>query len=117
MGVLKVLIVDDDELNREIIADMVELENVCFDEAEDGIQACELAKKNEYDIIYMDLMMPNMDGVTATNNIRSEAKIPAPKIIAVTAKKFTNASKLTNAGFDDFVAKPFTEDQILSYLR
>ena len=117
MDALQVLIVDDDELNREIIADMIELKNVCFDEAEDGLQACEMAKKKNYDIIYMDLMMPNMDGVTATNNIRKQPLSPSPKIIAVTAKKFTNATKLTKAGFDDFISKPFTEDQILSFLN
>lgn len=115
---MRVLVVDDDDLNREIIADIIELECDQFDEAENGQQACEMVLKGNYDIIFMDLMMPVMDGLIATKTIRDNYPIGTPpRIIAVTAKQFISAAQLAIAGFDDFVQKPFTEVQIVKHLH
>ena len=112
----RVLIVDDDELNREVIAELIETEDCSFDMAEDGEQACELAAAHHYDVILMDIMMPKLDGVSATKQIRKAQgnnSIP-PKIVAVTAKALRdNVEVFAKAGFNEYVAKPFTESEII----
>lgn len=116
---IEIYSVDDDGANREIIAELIKLAGFSYDEAENGEQACDLASSNQYDVIFMDIMMPVMDGVTATHNIRqNNTQESAPKIVAVTAKrnKLPGEGGIGGTGFDDVVRKPFTEDQILSHL-
>lgn len=116
MSTIQVLIVDDNELNREVIAEYIETEDCQFDMAEDGQEAVELATDKKYDVILMDIMMPVLDGVSATQKIRQiqgDNGIP-PKIVAVTAKELReNVETFAKAGFNEYVAKPFTESEII----
>ena len=82
-----VLIVDDDDLNREIIAEYISDAGYQYDMAENGLEAVNLAAKNAYDVILMDIMIPVMDGLVATMSIRAdhENDSNSPKIVAVTA--------------------------------
>ncbi len=91
-------------------------EDCQFDMAEDGQEAVELATDKHYDVILMDIMMPVLDGVSATQKIRQKRgdnSIP-PKIVAVTAKKLReNVETFAKAGFNEYVAKPFSESEII----
>ncbi|MDR1496740.1 MAG: response regulator [Clostridiales Family XIII bacterium] len=104
----RILIVDDVEINLEIAEYMLEPFGVDCEMARDGVQAIEQVKNVAYDLILMDHMMPNMDGMEATRRIRrldgSASKIP---IIALTANAISGNEKMfLEAGFDGFLSKP-----------
>ena len=102
----KVLVVDDNKLNQKITCKILEKKNLFCDIANNGKEAVDLAHKNKYDIILMDIHMPEMDGVEATKIIR-ESKDETP-IIALTA---VNISEEVNDfllyGFNDVIPKPY----------
>lgn len=118
----KVLVVDDNQLNLEITRGLLENYNVDADLALTGKAAIALAKKNVYDIIFMDCMMPEMDGSTAMRNIREELRISeCPPIIALTANAIVGVrEELKAQGFDDYMSKPINmnvlEKILVSYL-
>jgi CheY-like chemotaxis protein len=111
----RILVVEDDEENMEIISEYLLFGELSLDFAQDGEIAIDLASKNEYDLILMDLMMPNMDGLMATRNIR---KLPNPyaatvPIIAATARNPALEFEMWKSiGINDYVHKPFTEDDL-----
>ena len=67
---MKVLIVDDEELIRNVIKEYLKIDNIDYDEASDGINAIKLVKNNNYDCIIMDIMMPNLDGYKTVEEIK-----------------------------------------------
>jgi CheY-like chemotaxis protein/HPt (histidine-containing phosphotransfer) domain-containing protein len=78
-------------------------------EAKNGAEALEILKKHNFDVILMDIQMPEMDGIEATKIIRNEFKLATP-IIALTANAFkTEIGKCKNAGMNDYITKPFDE--------
>ncbi len=113
-----ILIVDDNDLNREVIVDFLAPQGHELDEAEDGAQAVAMAADKNYDLVLMDIMMPGMDGVEATRQIRNLRGFEElPRIIAVTAKKLDgNAGEWAGAGFNDFIGKPFDEADLARVL-
>lgn len=106
---VKILLVDDNEINREVLKAVLEPLQLTIDEAENGRIAVEMAQKQAYDIILMDSHMPVMDGEEATRKIRSQdecinQKIP---IIALTADAISGVREhLLSIGMDDYVVKP-----------
>ena len=108
---LKILVVDDNALNREIFFDLINdyKNNVVVEMAHDGSEAVEMVDQNEYDVVLMDIQMPIMDGFEATKTIRTKLgdnkkNIP---VIAMTAHVLEGvASKCDAAGMNDYVAKP-----------
>lgn len=119
---IKILLVEDNELNREIAKDILEDEGVIVDEAEDGSVAVEMIKdkKNDYDIILMDIQMPYMDGYTATQEIR---RLPGKKaktvpIIAMTANAFSEDKiKALESGMNDHLTKPINVSELFKKIR
>lgn len=116
----KVLLVEDNELNREIATAILEEAGLMVDSVEDGTDAVERmcsAGESEYDVILMDIQMPKMDGYTATREIRTldnnkKANIP---IIAMTANAFEeDKKKAFEAGMNGHIAKPINIDTIMS---
>lgn len=106
---VKVLIVDDNVINRKVARGF--LTNYAFDiaEAESGPEAIEQVRSNRYDIIFMDHMMPVMDGIEATALIRSDCGENGtyPIIIALTANAMEGMrERFLDSGFQDFIAKP-----------
>jgi len=117
-----VLLAEDVEINREIVTALLEPTLLAIDYAEDGRQAVEMfsAAPEKYDLIFMDVQMPNMDGYNATRAIRAfdapQAKtIP---IIAMTANVFReDVEKAKSAGMDDHIGKPLDLDEVINKLR
>lgn len=113
----KVLVVEDNKINRLIVAKALENLEIEHDTANNGKQALELLKENHYDAILMDLMMPEMDGFEASRKIRGELNLKLP-IIACTAKKVEGTIKECRAaGMTDYIAKPFNENDIREKLN
>jgi signal transduction histidine kinase/CheY-like chemotaxis protein len=103
----RVLLVDDDEFNREIGAILLADAGLVVDVAEDGQMAVEMAASTPYDLILMDMQMPRLDGLEATRQIRAAATCNAVPIVAMTANAFTeDRLRCLDAGMNDFVTKP-----------
>lgn len=111
---VKVLIVDDYIINREVTEGMLELMECKVDAAEDGKEAVEKCKKSNYDIIFMDIQMPEMDGYEATQAIRDhEGDKKHTPIVALTANALTgDREKCLDAGMDDYISKPIKGDDL-----
>jgi len=112
---IKVLIVDDNVINRKVARGF--LKNYEFDltEAESGPEAIELVRDNRYDIIFMDHMMPMMDGIEATEIIRRDCgeNGSAPVVIALTANAMEGMrEQFLSSGFQDFIAKPLDRKEL-----
>ena len=118
----KVLLVEDNELNREIATAIMEEIGLDVDSAEDGTDAVNImssASGSKYDLIFMDIQMPKMDGYTATREIRTlnKPKCANIPIIAMTANAFEeDRKKAIKAGMNGHIAKPISKDVILENL-
>lgn len=111
----KILMVDDEENIREVIKEYAEFEGHKVDEACDGIQAIDMAKENDYDIIIMDVMMPRVDGYSACKEIRKFKQTP---VLMLTARG-EEYDKLFGfeLGIDDYVVKPFSPKEVMARIN
>lgn len=109
---LKVLVVDDNLLNRKLVCAILRNHDLEYDVAENGKIALDFYLSNRYDLILMDIQMPIMNGIECTRKIRefenkSNIQLPTP-IIAVTAFAMESDRKnCIDAGMNEFIAKPF----------
>ncbi len=107
----KILVVDDEEMIRKIIAKYAAFEGHEITEAKDGIEAVNLCKNNNFDIMIIDIMMPELDGFSACREIRKTSDIP---IIMLSARgeeyDRINGFEL---GIDDYVVKPFSAKELM----
>jgi CheY-like chemotaxis protein len=103
---IRVLVVEDNEINVTVLKTFLHRWNIRIMEAANGIQALELIKYHKFDLILMDLEMPEMNGYTATKIIReSDTAVP---VIAFTATMLEDMETLiTDNGFNDYILKPF----------
>jgi DNA-binding response OmpR family regulator len=117
----KVLLVDDHETNRRSLKFILdEFENIEIFEAEDGLEAVNMSKNQVYDLIFMDVMMPNIDGIESTRKIK--AIQPKALVVGITALDDKDTSlKMMESGSEDYVTKPFDSDileqRIKNYFR
>lgn len=111
----KILIVDDEVKIRTVVKEYAEFEGYETDEAGDGMEAVEKARKNDYDIIVMDIMMPKLDGFSACKEIRKTKQTP---MIMLSARG-EEYDKLFGfeLGIDDYVVKPFSPKELLARIR
>lgn len=110
---LHFLIVDDEEFNLYLIKNILNSWGVSFTEAHNGQEAVDLAYKNLFDLILMDIRMPVMDGFEAAKKILQHRS--SPKIIALTATtKPADVAKIKQAGMHAYLQKPFAESDLLS---
>ncbi len=116
-GIKKVLIVDDNKLNIKVAKRALNDFNFSIEEAYDGEQAIKKVREgNYYDLILMDIMMPNMSGEVALRELKKDPNFNVP-VIALTADAVAGADDhYKGIGFNDYLAKPFTRDQIKSKL-
>lgn len=110
---LKVLLVEDNEMNRLVAKNTLTYFGAVTIEAENGRAGVECLQKEKFDVVLMDMQMPEMDGLEATRIIRNELKNQVP-IIALTANAFKNElDNCMRAGMNDYVTKPFEESMLL----
>jgi PAS domain S-box-containing protein len=103
----QILLVEDEPINREIAAAMLDNVSLQVNVAENGARAVELAASTPYDLILMDMQMPVMNGLEATRRIRANSVNMGTPIIAMTANAFVDdKANCLAAGMDDFLAKP-----------
>ena len=112
-GHRKILIVDDNKLNIKVAKRAISDFDFEIDECYDGIECLnKVVVGNEYDLILMDIMMPNMSGETAIKKLKENSNFRIP-VIALTADAVSGAKeKYVSEGFVDYIAKPFNKDQI-----
>lgn len=108
----RILVVDDEENIREVIKEYAEFEGHQVSEACDGMQAIEMVKNNDYDIIIMDVMMPRLDGYSACKEIRKIKHIP----VLMLSARGEEYDKLFGfeIGIDDYVVKPFSPKEVMA---
>ena len=109
---MKVLVVDDEAMIRAVIKEYVEFEGGVADEAEDGMEAVQKCRENEYDVVIMDVMMPRLDGFSAVKEIRRFKNTP---VIMLSARG-EEYDKLFGfeIGSDDYVTKPFSPKELMA---
>ncbi|HIQ66322.1 MAG TPA: response regulator transcription factor [Candidatus Coproplasma stercoravium] len=112
---MKVLIVDDEEMIRNVLKEYVEFEGNEAFEAADGMEAVRMCRDNDYDIILMDVMMPRLDGFSAVKEIRKTKDIP---VIMLSARG-EEYDKLFGfeIGVDDYVTKPFSPKEVMARIN
>ena len=113
---LSVLVVEDNPVNRKVIGSVLSIAGIEPVYAFDGAAALEAVKEREFDVVFMDVMMPVMDGLTATRKLR-EMGFKAP-ILGLTANAMAHHREAClEAGMDDHIAKPFRPADILGALK
>ena len=111
----KLLIVDDEVNIRAVVREYAEFEDYKVEEAENGMEAVEKCKQNDYDLIIMDVMMPKLDGYSASKEIKKHKNIP---IIMLSARG-EEYDKLFGfeIGADDYVVKPFSPKELMARVK
>ncbi|NLP26942.1 MAG: response regulator transcription factor [Clostridiales bacterium] len=111
----KILIVDDEVNIRKVVREYAEFEGYEVEEAEDGMQAIEIIKKKDFDLIILDIMMPRLDGFSSCKEIKKHKDIP---VIMLSARG-EEYDKLFGfeIGIDDYVVKPFSPKELMARVK
>jgi len=113
----RVLLVEDNELNREVAIGLLQDAHLSLDTAENGEVAVQKINHQEYDLVLMDMQMPVMDGVTATKAIRSNPRFQSLPIVAMTANAMDRDRQMClEAGMNDHLTKPIDPDKLFDAL-
>jgi len=113
----RILLAEDEPINQEVSRELLESAGLAVELAEDGVEAVDLAKSRDYDLILLDLQMPRMNGIEASRIIRSLPGRQAVPILALTANAFTaDRQKCIDAGMNDHIGKPVDPDQLFETL-
>jgi len=114
----RILVVEDQEDNRQIIRDMLAGTDYEIIEAENGEEALAAVAKQRPDLILMDVQLPIMDGYEAARRIKADPALRSIPIIAVTSYALSGEDRRAQAaGCDDYVAKPYSPRQLLAKIR
>ena len=114
----RILVVEDQEDNRQIIRDMLTFTDYEIVEAESGEEALEAVAKQRPDLILMDIQLPGIDGYETTRGIKADPALRSITIIAVTSYALSGEEqKARAAGCDEYVPKPYSPRQLLAKIR
>ncbi len=115
----RILVVDDNALNQKVTRNYLKLCGIVPDEAMSGMTAIELMRKNTYDVVFLDHMMPEMDGIETLHAIREENLAPENTIMVVLTANAIEGSRemYINEGFDDYISKPVELTAMVSKLE
>ncbi|MGM9515576.1 CHASE domain-containing protein [Roseateles sp. DB2] len=116
---VRVLVVDDSDINREVAARMLQREGADVSQAEDGRAALQLMDgPQDFDLVLMDMQMPVLDGYSATRSLRQKARHVRLPVLAISAGAFKEQrERALAAGVNGFVAKPYTADELVDAIR
>ncbi|MGN0553306.1 MAG: response regulator transcription factor [Oscillospiraceae bacterium] len=111
----RILVVDDEKMIRNVIKEYAEFDGFEVAEADDGMEAVEICRREDFDLIIMDIMMPRLDGYSAIKEIRKTKQIP---VIMLSARG-EEYDKLFGfeIGVDDYVVKPFSPKELLARVK
>lgn len=113
---IRILVVEDNEINQEVIQSILETRGFEVGLANDGLEALDALQQGEYDAVFMDIQMPKMDGFEATRRIRQNPAWQALPIIAMTAGAMNYERDILANGMNDSIAKPFDTGELLETL-
>ncbi|MCB0275659.1 MAG: response regulator, partial [Calditrichaeota bacterium] len=115
----RLLLVEDNKVNQKVAQKMLENLGYGVDIAGDGVEALKAVDHQTYDLIFMDIQMPNLDGLSATRAIREkESDQPPVPIVALTANAMKgDREKCLEAGMNDYLSKPFKKKELLEILN
>lgn len=111
MSMKKILVVDDEEKIRLIIKKYAEFEGYAISEADDGMKAIEICKKEDFDLIILDVMMPELDGFSACKEIKKIKDIPVI-MLSARGEEYDKIHGF-ETGVDDYVVKPFSPKELM----
>ena len=107
----RVLIVDDNKMNRMVFKGLIKQTKIQVDEAENGLECLGILEKQSYDLIFLDHMMPEMDGVETLAAIKEKQLCDGVPIVMLTANAIVgDKEKYLSLGFDDFLSKPIVPE-------
>lgn len=114
---VKILVVDDNEMNRSLMKHLLTEWDLSFDMASNGTEAIDHLKKERYDLVLMDIQMPEIDGYTATRLIRRELQLDIP-IVAMTAHALAGErEKCLSSGMNEYISKPINEKELYQLIN
>jgi PAS domain S-box-containing protein len=114
---LRILIAEDNAVNQKLAIRMLEQMGYRADLASNGLEAIESIARQPYDVIFMDVQMPEMDGLEATRKIRAMGEFTQPRIVAMTANAMQGDRELClAAGMDDYISKPIRVNELVDAL-
>lgn len=111
----RILVVDDNSINRKVFINLLKQTKAQIDEASSGFECIEKVQKNYYDVIFLDHMMPEMDGVETLHKMKELVDYPCQNtpVVALTANAIQGAKEMyLSEGFDDFLSKPIRPDKL-----
>jgi len=116
--ILHILLAEDNAINQRVFVRMMQRTNHHLEIVKDGTEAVEEVRQRIYDIVFMDYMMPQLNGLEATQQIRAMENIVQPYIVALTADAESETAKLLlSAGSDEYLAKPISKEDIYDLLQ
>ena len=112
---MRILIVDDEIKIREVVSEYARVNGYQCDEASNGVDAVELVRKNDYNCIILDIMMPELDGFSACKKIKAIKNVP---IIMLSARQDEDDKLFSfEMGVDDYVTKPFSPKELMARIK
>ena len=112
---MKILVVDDEKLIRDVVKEYLQLDGFTVEEASNGDEAVELSMQNEYNLIIMDIMMPKKDGYQTVREIKKVKDVPV-LMLSARGEEFDKLIGF-DLGIDDYVTKPFSPKELVARVK
>jgi two-component system sensor histidine kinase/response regulator len=115
---IRILLVEDNAINQRVATALIDKAGIAVDVANDGLEALDALKNTAYSLVFMDVQMPRMDGLTATMAIRGKLKMTEIPIVAMTANAMKGDKEMClNAGMNDYLSKPIKPNELFEILE